>query len=103
MDYKRALREEAERRVEEAGEPAVVGERGNGDGTGPVRAGQGGPYPPPADGEQETAETGEAGQYEDAAVAAERASRAARERGFTRAEEEQAEDEAAEEVLPSNG
>jgi glutamate synthase domain-containing protein 3 len=103
MDYKRALREEAERLAEEAGEPAVVGERGNGDGAGPVRAGQGGPYPPAADGEQETATTGEAGQYEDAAVAAERASREARDRGFTRAEEEQAEEEAAEEVLPSNG
>ncbi len=103
MDYKRALREEAERQAEEAGEPAVIGERGNGDGTGPVRAGQGSPYPPPAGGEQETAKTGEAGQYEDASVAAERAGRESRDRGFTHAEEEQAEEEAAEEVLPSNG
>jgi hypothetical protein len=103
IDYKRALREEAERRGAEAGEPAVIGERGNGDGAGPVRAGQGAPYPPPADGDYETSKTGEAGQYEDAASAAERASRDARERGFTRAEEEQVEDEAAEEVLPSNG
>jgi hypothetical protein len=68
-----------------------------------VRAGQGSPYPPPADGDHETANTGEAGQHEDAAVAAERAGREARARGFSRAEEEQAEEEATEEVLPSNG
>ena len=102
MDYKRALREEAERRSAEAGEPAIVAEHGNGDGSGPVRAGQGGPYPP-GDGNLEAKRTGEAGQHEDAAVAAERAEREAREHGANRAEEEQAEAEAAEEVLPSNG
>jgi hypothetical protein len=102
MDYKRALREEAERRSADAGEPAIVAEHGNGDGSGAVRAGQGAPYPP-ADGNQETKRTGEAGQHEDAAVAAERAEREAREHGANRAEEEQAEAEAAEEVLPSNG
>jgi hypothetical protein len=103
MDYKRALREEAERRSAEAGEPAIVAEHGNGDGAGAVRAGQGAPYPPAADGEQETSKTGEAGQYEDASRAAERAEREAREQGADRAEEEQVEAEAAEEVLPSNG
>jgi glutamate synthase (NADPH/NADH) large chain/glutamate synthase (ferredoxin) len=102
MDYKRALREQAERQVVEAGEPAVVGERGDGDGAGPVMAGQSNAYPP-ADGEHETARTGEAGQTEDAALAAERAGEAARQRGFSRAKEEQAEEEATEEVLPSNG
>jgi glutamate synthase domain-containing protein 3 len=102
MDYKRALREEAERLSEEAGEPAVVGERGNGDGAGPVRAGQGAPYAA-ADGDQEATRTGEAGQHEDAAVAAGRMGRATRARGADEATEEQAEAEAAEEVLPSNG
>ena len=52
MDYKRALREEAERLAEEAGEPAVIGEHGNGDGAGPVRAGQGAPYPPAGSGHE---------------------------------------------------
>src|SRR3954449_2930998 len=102
MDYKRALREEAERRSEEAGEPAVIGERGNGDGSGPVRAGQGAPYAP-ADGDQEATRTGEAGQHEDAAVAAGQVGRATRARGASNGTEEQAEAEAAEEVLPSNG
>jgi hypothetical protein len=102
IDYKRALREEAERRGEEAGEPSVIGERGNGDGTGPVRAGQGAPYPP-ADGDEEAKRTGEAGQHEDAVVAAERAEREARLRGRSPGDEEQIEEEATEEVLPSNG
>jgi glutamate synthase (NADPH) large chain len=102
MDYKRALREKAERLAAEAGEPSVIGERGNGDGSGPVEAGQTAPYPA-GDGHQETAQTGEAGQYEDAAVAAEKAGSAARARGAGEATEEQAEAEAAEEVLPSNG
>jgi glutamate synthase (NADPH) large chain len=41
IDYKRALREEAERRAAEAGEPALISEHGNGDGADPVRAGKG--------------------------------------------------------------
>jgi hypothetical protein len=102
MDYKRALREAAERDAVEAGEPAVVGERGNLDGSGPVEAGQPTPYPA-GDGHQETVTTGEAGQHEDAAVAAARAERDARAHGATPAEEEQIEEEATEEVLPSNG
>jgi glutamate synthase domain-containing protein 3 len=102
MDYKRALREEAERLAVEAGEPAVIGERGNGDGSGPVRAGQGAPYAP-ADGDQEASRPGEAGQHEDAAVAASQVGRATRARGAGNGTEEQAEAEAAEEVLPSNG
>jgi glutamate synthase (NADPH/NADH) large chain/glutamate synthase (ferredoxin) len=102
MDYKRAMREEAERSAVEAGEPAVIGERGNGDGSGPVRAGQGAPYAP-ADGDQEASRTGEAGQHEDAAVAAGQVGRATRARGASNGTEEQAEAEAAEEVLPSNG
>jgi hypothetical protein len=102
MDYKRALREEAERQAVEAGEPAVNAERGNGDGSGPVEAGQVAPYAP-ADGHQEATRTGEAGQHEDAAVAAGRVGRATRARGADEATEEQAEQEATEEVLPSNG
>src|SRR3954466_14575285 len=77
IDYKRALREEAERRAAEAGEPAVIGERGNPGGRGRVEAGQPTPYPA-GDGHQETVTTGEAGQHEDAAVAAARAGRDAR-------------------------
>ena len=53
MDYKRALREQAERQSIEAGEPAVVAEHGNGDGAAPVRAGQGGPYSPASGGHEE--------------------------------------------------
>jgi hypothetical protein len=102
MDYKRALREAAERDAVEAGEPAVVGERGNLDGSGPVEAGQPAPYPA-GDGHQETVTTGEAGQHEDAAVAAARAGEAARRDGASPGEEEQIEEEATEEVLPSNG
>jgi glutamate synthase domain-containing protein 2/glutamate synthase domain-containing protein 3 len=102
MDYKRALRETAEREAAEAGEPAVIGERGNLDGSGPVKAGQGAPYPV-GDGHQETTHVGEAGQHEDAAVAAARAGEAARRDGRGPAEEEQIAEEATEEVLPSNG
>ena len=101
-DYKRALRETAERRAVEAGEPALIGERGNADGSGPVEAGQPAPYPV-ADGHQEAAGVGEAGQHEDASVAAARAGEAARRAGAGPAEEEQIEEEATEEVLPSNG
>ena len=101
IDYKRALGEDAERRAHEEGEPAVIGERGNGDGAGPVEAGQGAPYGA-ADGHQEATRTGEAGQQEDAAVAAGRAD-ASRRHGGAPGEEEQIEEEAAEEVLPSNG
>jgi hypothetical protein len=102
IDYKRALRETAERQSVEAGEPAVVGERGNLDGSGAVEAGQPAPYAV-GDGHQETAVVGEAGQHEDAAVAAARAGEAARRHGASAAEEEQIEEEATEEVLPSNG
>jgi glutamate synthase domain-containing protein 3 len=103
MDYKRALRELAERQSVDAGEPAVVGERGDGDGRGIVRAGQGDPYMP-ADGDDEEArEPGEAGQHEDAAAAAGRAGQEARERGATDSETAQIEEEASEEVLPSHG
>jgi glutamate synthase (NADPH/NADH) large chain/glutamate synthase (ferredoxin) len=102
LDYKRALRELAERRDVDAGEPAVVAEHGNGDGAGPVRAGQGAPYST-ADGHEEARTTGEAGQYEDAAVAAARAYNAALARGASEAEAAQAAEEAEEEVLPSHG
>jgi glutamate synthase (NADPH/NADH) large chain/glutamate synthase (ferredoxin) len=102
MDYKRALREEAERLDEEAGEPAVIGELGNGDGVGPVRAGQAAPYVP-GGGHEEATRTGEAGQHEDAAVAAAKVGRATRARGAGEATEQQAEEAATEEVLPSNG
>jgi hypothetical protein len=102
MDYKRALREEAERQAVAAGEPAVNAERGNHDGSGPVEAGQVAPYGA-GDGHQEASDLGEAGQHEDAAAAADRAGRAARRRGAGPGEEEQIEEEATEEVLPSNG
>jgi hypothetical protein len=102
IDYKRALREEAERRDAEAGEPSVISEHGNSDGAGPVRAGQVAPYPP-GDGHHEATRPGEAGQHEDAAVAAQRAGGAARERGVDPGAAEQIEEEATEEVLPSNG
>ena len=51
----------------------------------------------PAGGHEETAKTGEAGQFEDAAVAADRAGRGDDNGG------EQAEGEAGERVLPSHG
>jgi hypothetical protein len=102
MDYKRVLREREEQASIDAGEPAVIAEHGDGDGAGPVRAGQGAAYPV-GDGRQEKRETGEAGQVEDAAVAAERAGRAAREAGADDGEQAQIEEEAEEEVLPWNG
>jgi hypothetical protein len=88
MDYKRALREAADRVA------VTVEHASNSDGAGPYV---------PGDGRPEAAHTGEAGQHEDAAVAAERAARAARERGADEATIEQVEEEATEEVLPSNG
>jgi glutamate synthase domain-containing protein 3 len=79
-DYKRALRELAEREAVAAG-------------SGPDRAaGEDAPYMP-ADGHQEKREPGEAGQYEDAAVAADRASQNGG----------QAAGEAGDRVLPSHG
>ena len=102
MDYKRALREAAEKESVEAGEPAVVGARGDGDGAGAIAAGQPAPYMP-GDSDHGTSETGEAGQYEDAAVAAERAGQAAREAGADPAKEAGAAAEGAEEVLPRHG
>ncbi|MFL5781631.1 MAG: glutamate synthase large subunit [Thermoleophilaceae bacterium] len=100
MDYKRVLRERAEQASVDAGEPSVIAEHGDGDGAGPVRAGQGAEYPPAGNG-FETSETGEAGQREDAAVAAERAGKAAD--GRSEGEKAQIEEEASEEVLPQNG
>jgi glutamate synthase domain-containing protein 2/glutamate synthase domain-containing protein 1/glutamate synthase domain-containing protein 3 len=102
MDYKRALREQAEKASVEAGEPAVIAEHGDGDGAGPVRVGQGSTYTP-ADGNEEARETGEAGQHEDAARAAERAGRAADAAGADEAVKNGAESGAEEEVLPSGG
>jgi hypothetical protein len=102
MDYKRVLREREERQRVDAGEPAVVAERGDGDGNGPVRVGQGAPYPV-ADGDQETTETGEAGQTEDAATAAQRAERRAEDAGADEAAADQAASAAEEEVLPHGG
>jgi len=102
MDYKRALRELAERQSVEAGEPAIIAEHGDGDGAGPIRSGQGDTYIP-ADGHEEARKPGEAGQREDAAAAADRAGQEARERGATDGERAQIEEEAGEEVLPSHG
>jgi hypothetical protein len=102
MDYKRALRELAERQSIEAGEPAIIAEHGDGDGAGPIRSGQGDTYIP-ADGHEEARRPGEAGQHEDAAAAADRAGQDARERGATDSERAQIEEEAGEEVLPSHG
>jgi glutamate synthase (NADPH/NADH) large chain/glutamate synthase (ferredoxin) len=101
-DYKRVLRERAEQAEVDAGVPSVVAEIGDGDGAGPVRAGQGATYPP-ADGNEETSQVGEAGQTEDAAVAAERAGRDAAADGADPGEQAQIEEEASEEVLPQNG
>jgi glutamate synthase domain-containing protein 2/glutamate synthase domain-containing protein 1/glutamate synthase domain-containing protein 3 len=101
-DYKRALRELAEEQSIEAGEPAVVAEHGSPDGRGPVRAGQPAGYLP-ADGNEETAQVGEAGQHEDAARAADRGGKAARDAGGDAAKQAEAESEAGEEVLPSRG
>jgi hypothetical protein len=102
LDFKRALRELAERREIDAGEPAVIAEHGNGDGSGPVRAGQADAYTA-ADGHEEARKPGQAGQHEDAAVAAERAYKEALARGASEAEAAQAAEEAEEEVLPSHG
>jgi hypothetical protein len=103
MDYKRALRELAEKDAREAGEPAEISERGDGDGAGPVESGQPEPYGADGDGDQAGSKTGEAGQYEDADVAAERAGEAVRAAGGDEAEQAQAEEEATEEVLPGHG
>jgi glutamate synthase domain-containing protein 3 len=101
-DYKRVLHERAEQAEVDAGVHSVIAEIGDGDGAGPVRAGQGATYPP-ADGNEETSKVGEAGQTEDAAVAAERAGREATEAGASNGEKAQREEEAEEEVLPWNG
>src|SRR5215210_161514 len=85
-----------------AGVHSVIAEIGDGDGAGPVRAGQGATYPP-ADGNEETSHVGEAGQTEDAAVAADRAGREAAAAGADDGEKAQIEEEASEEVLPHNG
>jgi glutamate synthase domain-containing protein 3 len=102
MDYKRVLREREEQASIDAGEPSVIAEHGDGDGAGPVRAGQGATYPPTGNG-FEARDTGEAGQTEDAAVAAERAGEAAEKAGADPGEKAQIEEEAGEEVLPQNG
>jgi hypothetical protein len=102
MDFKRVLREREERQRVEAGEPAVVAERGDGDGAGPVRTGQGAPYPV-ADGNEEAKEPGEAGQTEDATDAAARAEREAAAAGNGDAAQDQAAAGAEEEVLPHGG
>ncbi|MBV9212072.1 MAG: glutamate synthase large subunit [Actinobacteria bacterium] len=100
LDYKRVLRERAEAASIEAGEPAVIAEHGDGTGAGPVRAGQAPAYTV-GDGNQEGRELGEAGQQEDASVAAERAHQAGA--GANDGEQAQIDEEAEEEVLPSNG
>jgi hypothetical protein len=102
MDYKRVLREREEQASIDAGEPAVIAEHGDGDGAGPVRAGQVSPYTPAGNG-LEAREPGEAGQHEDAAAAADRAGKAAAAAGADKAEQAQAEEGAEEEVLPWNG
>ena len=79
-----------------------MGALGDGDGAGPVRAGQGDAYSPAGNG-MEAQKTGEAGQHEDAAAAAERAGKAAHDAGADDAERAQIEEEAEEEVLPWNG
>jgi hypothetical protein len=103
MDYKRALRELAERQSIEAGEFAEIAEHGDGDGRGPVRAGQAPPYVPAGDGHEEAREVGEAGQHEDADHAAQRRGDAARRAGADEATQAAAESEGAEEVLPGHG
>jgi hypothetical protein len=104
-DYKRVLRERAEAAEQteiDAGVPSVIAEHGDGSGAGPIRAGQGATYPP-ADGHEEASRVGEAGQTEDAAVAADRAGREAAAAGADNGEKAQIEEEASEEVLPQNG
>src|SRR3954451_2261417 len=102
MDYKRALRELAEKHAQEAGDFAEIAERGDGDGSGAVRSGQAPPYVP-GDGRQETGKLGGAGQYEDADEAAERAGDAARRAGADEATQREAEAAGEEEVLPNRG
>ncbi|GAC1325499.1 MAG: glutamate synthase-related protein [Thermoleophilaceae bacterium] len=102
LDYKRALSERAEHQAVDAGEPSIVVEHGNRDGSGPVRAGQAAAYAP-ANGNEEAEVTGEAGQHEDAASAAARAGKAAARAGGDGATQAEAESEAEEEVLPSRG
>src|SRR4051812_2285111 len=102
MDYKRALRELAEKHAQEAGDFAEIAEPGDGDGSGAVRSGQAPPYVP-GDGRQETGKLGEAGQYEDADEAAERAGDAARRAGADEATQREAEAAGEEEVLPNRG
>ena len=86
-DYKRALRELAERQAREDGEPGCRRRR--------ARASDGAVPYMPAGGHEEASTTGEAGQYEDASKAAERASQ--------NGAGEQAAGEAGERVLPSHG
>jgi hypothetical protein len=102
MDYKRVMREREERASIEAGEPSVIAEHGDGDGRGPVRAGQAPPYNG-GDGREEAREVGEAGQHEDAAVAGERGRKAAEAAGADEATQNEAASGAEEEVLPHGG
>jgi hypothetical protein len=94
--------EAAEQAEIDAGVHSVVAEHGDGSGAGAIRAGQGAPYPA-ADGNEEAAKVGEAGQREDAAVAAQRAGQRAEADGAAPGEKAQIEEEASEEVLPQNG
>jgi glutamate synthase (NADPH/NADH) large chain/glutamate synthase (ferredoxin) len=103
IDYKRALRELAEKREVEVGVAAPVAEHGDGDGRGHARSGQPSPALPATDGDQEAREPGESGQYKDAAVAAEEGGEAARDAGADDATQAAAEEEATEEVLPGHG
>jgi hypothetical protein len=81
----------------------VIAAHGDGDGAGPIEAGQPAPYVPAADGDQEAADVGEAGQYENADEAAERAGDAARRAGADEATQREAEAAGEEEVLPRHG
>jgi glutamate synthase (NADPH/NADH) large chain/glutamate synthase (ferredoxin) len=94
MDYKRALRELAERQAADAGEPDLVAERSDDPGEGPAKDSQA-PYVPAGGHEEKRDGPGEPGQYEDAATAAQRAEQ--------NGEGEQAAGEAGERVLPSHG
>jgi hypothetical protein len=93
-DYKRALREMAERQAKEAGEPDLVAERSDSPGEGPADDGHA-PYMPGAGNQEKSDAAGVPGQYEDAAAAAQRAEQDG--------QPEQAEGEAGERVLPSHG
>ena len=81
----------------------VIAEHGDGDGAGPVRAGQPGVHAPEGDGFEEARDVGEAGQHEDAAAAAARAGDAARRAGADKATQAEAEAAGEEEVLPYGG